>query len=174
MSISELPAPPGATRPRLLRIAPSPATVIGLLAILAGLWLLNRLLPVVLVLLAALIIAGSISPAVQWLEGRGMRRGGAIALAFGGLLVLTILFITMTIPSLIAQAAKLNQEPALRARMAHWLSGSPLTSPLADLLTNVRSGDLVRAAALARSPSPPGSWPSSPTSSVPCSWGSTS
>lgn len=139
------PARPGA--PRLLRIAPSPGTVIGLLAILAGLWLLNRLLPVVLVLLAALIIAGAIGPAVRWLEHRGLRRGGAIAVAFGTLLVLTVLFITLTIPSLIAQASYLlKQEPSLRLRMAHWLGGSPLTSPLADLLTKVQSGDLVRAA----------------------------
>ena len=88
MPTLEAPPPPRAAWSRRLLIAPSPGTVIGLLALFAGLWLLHRLLPVVLVLLAALIIAGAIAPAVQWLEDRGLRRGGAIAVAFGGLLAI--------------------------------------------------------------------------------------
>src|SRR5665647_3332486 len=54
----------------------------------------------------------------------------------------------MTIPSLMAQATSLlDQEPALRARLVNWLAGSHLTSPLAELLRKVHSGDLVRMAA---------------------------
>jgi predicted PurR-regulated permease PerM len=112
------------------------------------LWVLNRLLPVVLVLVAALIIVGTISPAVRWLEERPMRRGFGIAIVFTALVVVTVLIITLTIPSLITQVTNLlDQEPALRARLAHWMAGSHLTSPLADLLRNVQSGDLVRLAA---------------------------
>jgi predicted PurR-regulated permease PerM len=131
----------------VIRIEPSPGTIIALLLLIAGLWVLNRLLPVVLVLVAALIIVGTISPAVQWLEERRMRRGLGIAIIFTALLVVTVLFITMTIPSLMAQATSLlDQEPALRARLANWLAGSHLTSPLAELLRKVHSGDLVRIA----------------------------
>jgi predicted PurR-regulated permease PerM len=58
--------------------------------------------------------------------------------------VATVLVITMTIPSLFAQATNLlGQEPTLRARLADWLGGSNLTSPLAELLRNLRFGDLV-------------------------------
>jgi predicted PurR-regulated permease PerM len=132
----------------VIRIEPSPGTIIALLLLIAGLWVLNRLLPVVLVLVAALIIVGTISPAVQWLEERRMRRGLGIAIIFTALLVVTVLFITMTIPSLMAQATSLlDQEPALRARLVNWLAGSHLTSPLAELLRKVHSGDLVRMAA---------------------------
>ena len=141
-------SPPKEHRPRVIRIEPSPGTIIALLLLIAGLWVLNRLLPVVLVLVAALIIVGTISPAVQWLEERRMRRGLGIAIIFTALLVVTVLFITMTIPSLMAQATNLlDQEPALRARLANWLAGSHLTSPLAELLRKVHSGDLVRMAA---------------------------
>ena len=144
--------PPGSTlkenRPRVIRIEPSPGTIIALLLIIGGLWVLNRLLPVVLVLVAALIIVGTISPAVRWLEERPMRRGFGIAIVFTALVVVTVLIITLTIPSLITQVTNLlDQEPALRARLAHWMAGSHLTSPLADLLRNVQSGDLVRLAA---------------------------
>jgi predicted PurR-regulated permease PerM len=132
----------------VIRIEPSPGTIIAVLLLIAGLWVLNRLLPVVLVLVAALIIVGTISPAVRWLEERRMSRGLGIAIVFAALMVVTVLIITMTIPSLIEQATNLlDQEPALRTRLAEWLAGSHLTSPLAELLRKVHSGDLVRMAA---------------------------
>ena len=140
-------SPPKENRPRVIRIEPSPGTIIALLLLLAGLWVLNRLLPVVLVIVAALVIVGTISPAIQWLEERRMRRDLGIAIVFTALLVVTVLVITMTIPSLIAQATNLlDQEPALRARLAKWLAGSHLTSPLAELIRNVKSGDLLMTA----------------------------
>jgi len=141
-------SPSKENRPRVIRIEPTPGTIIGLLLLIAGLWMLNRLLPVVLVLVAALIIVGSISPAVRWLEERRMRRELGIAIVFTALMVVTVLIITLTIPSLIEQATNLlDQEPALRIRLAEWFAGSHLTSPLAELLRKVHSGDLVRMAA---------------------------
>jgi len=138
-------SPPKEKRPRVIRIEPSPRAIIALLLIIAGLWILNRLLPVVLVIVGALIIVGTISPAVQWFEERRMRRGLGIAIVFTTLLVIAVLLITMTIPSLVAQATSLlDQEPALRARLVNWLAGSHLTSPLAELLRKVHSGDFVR------------------------------
>jgi predicted PurR-regulated permease PerM len=140
-------SPPKENCHRVIRIEPAPGTIIALLLIIAGLWVLNRLLPVVLVLVAALVIVGTISPAVRWLEERRMRRGLGIAIVFTALMVVAVLIITMTIPSLMAQATNLlDQEPALRARMAKWLAGSHLTSPFAELLRNMQSGDLVRMA----------------------------
>jgi predicted PurR-regulated permease PerM len=139
---------PKKIRPRVIRIEPSPGTIIALLLIIGGLWVLNRLLPVVLVLVAALVIVGTMSPAVRWLEERRMRRGMGIVLVFTALMVTTALIITMTIPSLLAQATDLmDQEPALRALLAKWLAGSHLTSPLAELLRKVHSGDIFRMAA---------------------------
>ena len=140
-------SPPKENRHRVIRIEPSPGTIIALLLLIAGLWVLNRLLPVVLVLGVALVLVGTISPAVRWLEERRMRRGLGIAIVFTALMVVAVLIITMTIPALMAQATNLlDQEPALRARLAKWLAGSNLTSPLAELLLNVQSGDLVRMA----------------------------
>jgi putative heme transporter len=140
--------PPKENHPRVIRFEPSPGTIIALLLLIAGLWVLNRLLPVVLVLVAALVIVGSISPAVRWLEERRIRRGMGIAIVFAALIVVTVLIITMTIPALMVQATNLlDQEPALRARLAQRLAGSHLTSSLAELLLKVHSGDLARMAA---------------------------
>ena len=136
--------PPKEDRRRVIRIVPSPGTLIILVLLIPGLWLLNQLLPVLLVLVAALIIVGTISPAIRWLEKRRMRRGLDIAIVFTALVVLTVLFITLTIPSLMTQVINLlEQEPALHSRLVTWLEGSHLTSPLAELLRNVHPGDLV-------------------------------
>jgi predicted PurR-regulated permease PerM len=135
-------------RSRVIRIEPSYRTIVVLLLIIAGLWVLNRLLPVVLVLVAALIIVGTISSAVQWLEERHVHRNMGIAMVFSALLIVSALIITLTIPALMTQATDLmDHEPALRASLSKWLAGSHLTLPLAELLRKVHSGDLVRMAA---------------------------
>lgn len=135
-------------RRRIVRIEPSPWAIILILVLITGLWILTQLLQVVLVLVAALTLVGAVNPAVRWLEEHRMPRAACIAVVFTTLMVVTILVITLTIPSLIAQATDLlNQEPALRAGLAKWLMGSNLTSPLAEQLHHIKSGDLVRMAA---------------------------
>jgi predicted PurR-regulated permease PerM len=130
-----------------VRIEPSSGAVIGLLVLFASLWLLQRLLPVILVLVAALILVGTLSPAVLWLEEHRLRRSLGIALVFAILLAATLTFVTLTIPNLIEQARTLLLlEPALRARLGTWLAESPLTQPLAGILAGMRSTDLVQVA----------------------------
>jgi predicted PurR-regulated permease PerM len=128
----------------VIRVEPSPGILLLLILLIPGLWLVNRLLPVLVVVVAALVIVGTISPAVRWLEERRVRRSLGIALVFTALLALTALALTMTIPSLIAQAADLvDRAPALQARLVQWLEGSHLTSPLAEMLRNMHTSDLV-------------------------------
>ena len=136
--------PPEEARRRVIRIELAPRTLVILTLLIPGLWVLSRLMPVLLVLVLALIIVGTVSPAVRWLEERRMRRGVGIAIVFTGIMVATVLFITLTIPALIEQATSLvDQEPVLRERLADWLEGFKLTSPLADLLRALRIGDVV-------------------------------
>lgn len=135
-------------RPRVIRIEPSPRAIITLLVLIMGLWLLSRLLPVLLVLVAALIIVGSIGPAVRWLEERRLSRGTGIAIVFSALTTVVVLIIALTIPALLTQVATLlDLEPVLRSRLATRLAGSQLTTPLAELLRNLHSGDLLKMAA---------------------------
>jgi predicted PurR-regulated permease PerM len=136
--------PPTDDRRRVTRMEPSPRFILVLVLLVPGLWVLNRLLPVVLVLAAALIIVGAVSPAVSWLEERRMRRGLGIAIVFTALLVATGLVVWLTLPPLMAQVTDLlSREPALRVRLTNWLASSPMTTPLADMLRGVQAGDLV-------------------------------
>ncbi|MEI7899599.1 MAG: AI-2E family transporter [bacterium] len=132
----------------MIRLDPSRGTIIMLALLIPSLWVLKRLVPVFLVLVAALIIVGTISPAVRWLEERRMRRSTGIAIVFTALMVVTALLVTVTIPALLEQSTNLlDQAPALRERLVKWLAGFRLTCPLSELLRNVHVGDLVTLAA---------------------------
>jgi predicted PurR-regulated permease PerM len=124
-----------------VRFEVSPATIVRLIAVVACLWLLFRLWPVFLVLVVALLIVGTMSPAVSWMEERRVRRGLGIAIAFALLSVVATLAMTLTLPPLVTQASELvAQVPAFRAHLADQLARSNLTAPLAGWLRNVKYG----------------------------------
>ena len=132
-------------RKRTIRIEVSLRTMIHLVLIIAALWLIIRLLPVVLVLVAALMIVGTLGPAVVWLERRSVRRDVGIGIVFTALFVVTTLLFALTIPELINQIrALIGMEPALREQLAVWLAQSPLTAGLAHALRNVHYDELIQ------------------------------
>jgi predicted PurR-regulated permease PerM len=132
------PVPPKA-RAQTVRLEIPPATIIQLILVVAGLWLLIRLWPAVLVLVVALLIVGTLSPAVSWMEARRIRRGLGIALTFTLLFVVAMLVVTVTIPTLVAQVSALvDQEPAYRERLVHYLAQFNLTAPFARWLLSTK------------------------------------
>ncbi len=127
------PSPDGKTR--VVRFVVPPATMLQLVLAVACLWLLIRLWPVFLVLVAALLIVGTMSPAVTWMESRGVKRWLGIAIVFMIFFGFATLAAILTLPSLVAQASALvEQEPAFRARLVQYFDRSNLTAPLADCL----------------------------------------
>jgi predicted PurR-regulated permease PerM len=146
---SDEPQPKDSPAPaKVVRFELSPSTVIAIVLVVAGLWVMIRLLPVVLVLVAALIIVGTLNPAVEWLEARLLRRKLSIAIVFTTLLVITVVLVTLTIPELLAQVASLiDQEPVLRARLVARLAGYPLTAPLAESLRTMQYYTLMKSSA---------------------------
>jgi predicted PurR-regulated permease PerM len=133
---------------RVLRVEITLSSLFMIVLVLAGVWTLLRLLPVILVLVTALFIVGTLSPAVDWLEAKRIRRSAGIALVFGTLLTALLLLSALTLPALFEQVKNLlEQEPALRERLADYLSGSHLTRALADTLRNVRYDALLKSSA---------------------------
>ena len=121
----------------------STKTIVTLVLLIASLWLLVRLWPVLLVVVAALVVAGTLSPAVRWLETKHVRRGAGIALVFAAFFILALLVVALTMPALVSQAtALLDHEPALRARLANVLTGSHLTAPLAHWIRGLKIDSL--------------------------------
>ena len=119
----------------------STVSLIRLVVVIVSLWLLVRLWPVILVLVVALLVVGTLSPAVEWLESRGLRRGFGIAMVFFTVFLGAVLLVTLTVPSVVAQAAALfEREPAFRTGMADLFSRHHLSAPFADWLRNLKYG----------------------------------
>jgi putative heme transporter len=140
--------PPTPVVTTLVRFEPTAKGLLLAILTIAIAAIALRLLPVVLVIVVALFLVGTLSPAVEWLEKKGVGRGWGIGLVFSSMVVAALLLMAFTIPQLAEQIDSLvKQEPALRGRLANLLSRSGATAPLAESLRNVRYEALARSSA---------------------------
>jgi predicted PurR-regulated permease PerM len=137
---------PGPVR-RSLRIEIAPKSLVMAVLVGAGAWAVIKMLPALLVLLVALMVVGTLNPAVKWLQGRKIGRGFAIAIVFGVLMLLFLAMATLTVPALFAQVSSLiDQEPVLRANLVKFLASYPLTEFLAVVVRDVHYDALIKSA----------------------------
>jgi predicted PurR-regulated permease PerM len=130
--------------PRVHRIEITARTMFTLLLVMGACWLLLQLSPVLLVLITSLMLVGSLSPAVEWLQARGVRRGMGIGIVFAILLIVVLVLITLAIPELFAQATSLiEREPKLREELAQQLARRRLTAPMANSLRQINYAAMV-------------------------------
>jgi predicted PurR-regulated permease PerM len=114
------------------------------LASLSGIWLLAQLWPILVLLIAALILVGTLNPIVRGLERRGRSRTAALALVFLVFVVTAAGIAFVTLPALWAQLTQfVERAPALQMRVGEWLSHSRLTRPWGRALERFRLTDLV-------------------------------
>lgn len=149
------PAIPAAVPPvapvhrRVVQFEISPRSIITAVAVVAGVWVLVHLLPVLLVLIAALMLVGTFNPMVGWLERRKVRRAAGIAIVFGGAFAVTGLLLFLVLPSLVSQLKSLvEHEPEIRAKLVEYLDGSSLTAPLAAELKNLHYDELLKSSSV--------------------------
>ena len=135
-------------RRRTVRVVIAPKSMVLAVLVAAGSLVLIRLAPALMVLLVALMIVGTLSPAVRALQARSIGRRTAIVLVFGMLLLLFVGMATLTVPALVAQVASLvDQEPALRARLVEFLARFRPTQFLAAMVRDVHYDALFKGAA---------------------------
>jgi putative heme transporter len=135
-------------RPPALRIDITPRTIGLVLATVAAVWFAFALTNVLLVILVALILVGTIEPIVGWLERHRVGRGKALALiflllalAFAGLLVLTL-------PPLLSQLIELTEKaPAYRDKLITWLGEHEGTKSMVSTVKSFPIEDLTARAA---------------------------
>ncbi len=130
---------------RVVRFELAPRTIIALVVLAAAVWMLVRLAPVLLVLVAALLIVGALNPLVTWLEQRKCRRGFAICLVFGIAIGLTALALSLSVPPLLGQIRTvIEHEPEIREHLAGYLESLPVARGLAQGLRSMDYGDLLK------------------------------
>jgi len=140
--------PKSPNRVALVRFEPTPKGLALTALALALVWVALKLAPVLLVLVVALMLVGTLNPAVEWLQKRRWRRGWAIGFVFSVLLLVALSLMAVTIPALITQVSELvKQEPQVRERVASLLSRSQLTASLARSIREVHYSALAKSSA---------------------------
>ena len=116
----------------VVRFEISPRSIAWILATIVGVWLFLQLRSVALLLVVALVFAGTFNPLVEWMERRALKRGYALVLLFVALLLVTSLLIFLTVPSLIDQLAQIVRDaPRHREQLIAFLQQRDFTAPLA-------------------------------------------
>ncbi len=120
-----------------VRFEIAPRTFAWILAMLAGLWLLSQLWVIVLLVVVALIFAGTFNPMVEWMGEHGLKRTPALVLLFLGSVVAASLLLFLTVPPLLEQLARIARgAPAAREELIALLEKRSFTLPLAQAVRN--------------------------------------
>ena len=134
-----------------------------LAAVLALLWLIQRLQVIVVPLALAVMVTALMVPVVDWLDRRGMARGGAVALVllggfavFGGILTFVVSQFISGLPDLVEQVTRsidnatrwLIEGPAHLSREQIDKAGDTAVKALQDNQEKLTSGALSTAATL--------------------------
>src|SRR5690348_18478145 len=85
----------------VVRFEIAPRSIALILATIVGVWLFLQLRAIVLLLVVALVFAGTFNPLVEWMERRGVKRVYALTLLSVALLLVTSLLVFLTGPPLI-------------------------------------------------------------------------
>jgi predicted PurR-regulated permease PerM len=127
-----------------VRIELAPSAIGWVLAALAGVWLLGQLWVMVLLVVVALIFAGTFNPLVEWLGRRGLGRTLSLILLFVGAIVAAALVLFLTVPPLIEQVTEIVRgAPAGREQLIAVLQQRSFTLPLAQVVENAKLDQLM-------------------------------
>jgi predicted PurR-regulated permease PerM len=121
----------------LVRFEISPRSIAWILATIVAVWLFLQLRSIVLLVVVALVFAGTFNPLVEWMERRGIKRLYALTLLFFALLLATSLLIFLTVPPFLEQLAQIVRDaPHHREQLIALLQQRDFTAPLARALQN--------------------------------------
>src|SRR6267143_627874 len=121
----------------VVRFEVAPRTIAWILAAIAGVWLLRELWVVGLLVVVALVFAGTFNPLVEWMEKRGVKRTLALVLLLFGSIIVASLLIFLTVPPLAEQLAQIVRgAPRSRERLIALLEKHSVTLPLAHAVQN--------------------------------------
>jgi predicted PurR-regulated permease PerM len=129
----------------VVRFELSVTTLLLILGLVAGVWLLMHALSILLILVGALMLVGALHPLVEVLERRKVGRGFAIFLVFALVTVLAAALLGLTVPAVAVQVRDVAEhEPEIRERIAGYLEQSHFTKALAGDLRGSHYMDLLK------------------------------
>ncbi len=132
-----------ASRGRTVRVVIPPRTGLTLVAVGVGivvaLWMLAKVWQVFLIITIALILAGTLSPLVDWLEKHGAKRGIALLTVLILLLFVVIGFGFLVIPAMVSEGRQVIKDaPQIQQRAADYIARIPALANHADAIRNAQ------------------------------------
>jgi predicted PurR-regulated permease PerM len=128
---------PPAQEKTVVRFEIAPATIGLILAAIAGVWLLAQLWMIGLLVVVALVFAGTFNPLVERMEKRGLTRTLSLIILFFGSIIVASLLMFLTVPPLVEQLAQIvHGAPQHREKLVGLLEKRGFTLPLAHALQN--------------------------------------
>jgi predicted PurR-regulated permease PerM len=122
------------------RVEISYRSILAVVVAIAAIWLLKLLLPILVVVIPALSVVGTLNPSVGWIERHGVHRYLSIAIVVVGCAAGVALVSLVTIPALWDQLAHtINDLPQLQKDLAQKLAAHQLTAPLADAVRTFKT-----------------------------------
>ncbi len=135
----------GAGRRVVHRVEISYRTIAAVALTVGGIWLLGELLPILVVVVVALILVGTLSPAVSWLQRHRLNRAVSIAVVFSVCGIVLVGAALVTIPALVAEVSHtIEHLPEIQEHLARTLEAHQLTEPLADAIRSFNLEDRLR------------------------------
>jgi putative heme transporter len=132
-----------APRGRTVRVVIPARTGLALVGVGVGivvaLWALAKVWQVLLIITIALILAGTLSPLVDWLEKHGAKRGIALLTVLILLLFVVIGFGFLIIPAMADEGRQVIKDaPHLQQRAADYVARIPALAGRADAIRNAQ------------------------------------
>jgi predicted PurR-regulated permease PerM len=122
----------------------TPRTAITLIIAVGCVWLLAQLVPIVVVIVTGMMLAGTVAPQVAWLERRGLGRGASIAVVFSATFAAVAALAALTLPRLFEQLSELvDRVPQMQGALVQYLHRSKWLTPLAQSIQGARSPELL-------------------------------
>ncbi len=126
--------------PQIIRYELSFRTIITVVATIAACWLLIRVWQIILLLVIALVLAGTLSPLLAWLERHKIKRPLGLGIVLIGMIALIGGLGALVVPALASQITSVvDNAPQMRTQLADTLATIP---GLTNVAQTVREAEL--------------------------------
>jgi len=133
---------------RHLKIEIGPRTILWLMLSVGAVWMMFQLWMVLVVVIVALVLVGTLDPLIAWFERHGMRRGRALILIFFALAIALVALLLFTVPPLVGELLHIMDDaPKQQKRLVEFLGQYKAMKPLIKSIAAVPLTDLMPRAA---------------------------
>ena len=128
----------------VIRYELSLRTIITIVATIASCWLIIRVWQIILLLVIALVLAGTLSPVLTWLERHKIKRPLGLIIVLIGMIGVLGGLGAIVIPALIGQInAVVDNAPEIRTQIADTLAPLPGLAETADSIRGARPSGII-------------------------------